>query len=150
MFGGFEQGLFARFPIFGQFALWRLECAFVDQSFGAQCFDCGFDPACAVERFFGIEGVHLDAQLQQVGADHARRGDLVDQKVPGLVSLLTRSQRPARPHSRAGPLPDLVLARELLDVVFGQVDREMDAARMPCVFFESSMQARVREIFPWM
>ena len=68
--GRAKQSLLTRLPIFRFLALWRLQDPLINQSFGLQIFNCSLNEARAVERFFGIEGVHLDAQLQQVGADH--------------------------------------------------------------------------------
>ena len=79
MFGRTEQGLLARLPVFGRLALGRLEHAFIDQALVLERLQRLFDQAGAIERFFRIEHVHLDAKRLQVIANelHHRFGGKV-------------------------------------------------------------------------
>ena len=66
---GFEQRLFARFPIFGQLAFGRLKRAAIDQTLAFQIVNRCFDAACAVKRLLGKEVVHSHVQTRQIFAD---------------------------------------------------------------------------------
>ncbi len=69
VFGGAKQRLLARFPIFGELALWWRQGAVIDQAFRIEIFEGGFDLASAVKGFFGEEFVHLHAKRGEIRAD---------------------------------------------------------------------------------
>ncbi len=89
--GGAEQGLRARLPIVGQFALGRLEHAFIDQPAVGKRGQRGIDRAARDEVALGDEGVKGDAERRQIGADqrqHLGDGELAHRREPNRRRLI--------------------------------------------------------------
>ena len=68
--GGAEQGLLTLLPILGQLTLGRRQRTFVKEALGTEAFQRRLDPPAGIERLFGIEDVHLNAERRQILPDH--------------------------------------------------------------------------------
>ncbi len=83
--GGAEQGLGARLPIVGGFALGRFQHAFVDQAGLAQGFDRAFHGAAFEQGALAGEHVVHHAQCRQIladGGDHLGDGEVAHRVQP--------------------------------------------------------------------